>query len=109
MASAAAKTSDRPPASRTPLAAYSESGNPAATPAPGSSSHSTPVLLRTPSAPGTIATRRSPGADSATTPTVIPKNFSDELSVYRGLAGGWNGPKGLAGGESQGPADPGFS
>src|SRR5262249_47961490 len=39
--------------------------------APASMTNSTPVLFSTESAPGAIATRRSPGADSATIPAVI--------------------------------------
>ena len=54
---------------RTPFSAYSESGKPAAAPAPDSIISSTPLLLKTPMAPGTIATRRSPGDDSETIPT----------------------------------------
>src|ERR1043166_1309464 len=67
--SAAAKTSSRE-ASRTPFSVYSASGNPASAPAPDSIRNSLPVLLRTESAPGTMATRRSPGADSDTIPIV---------------------------------------
>jgi len=47
-----------------------------------------PLLLRTLRAPGTIATRRSSGADSATTPTVIAKHRLHALSVYRGCSRG---------------------
>src|ERR1035437_3633029 len=70
--SAERKTSSRLPAIRTLFSTYSESGKPARSPAPDSMRSSTPVLFRTPIAPGAIATRRSPGADSARTPTTMP-------------------------------------
>src|ERR1035441_4603146 len=69
--SAVSKISSRP-AMRTPLAAYSESGKPAWLPAPASRINSAPVLFSTESAVGTMATLRSPGASSATIPTLIP-------------------------------------
>ena len=70
--SAVRNTSSRLAARRTPFSTYSESGKPACAPAPGSMSSSTPVLFKTEMALGTIATRRSPGAASATIPTMIP-------------------------------------
>src|SRR5271157_3289162 len=69
--SAAWNTSARLLTMRTPFSAYSESGNPARRPAPASIRNWVPVLLRTPMAPGTMATRRSPGDISETMPTVI--------------------------------------
>ena len=100
--SAAAKTSSRD-ARRTPFSAYSESGKPARTPAPDSIRNSTPDLFRTPSAPGTIATRRSPGADSATTPTVMAMNF--QFTVSSGYAkASVPGGRGSAGAASVAPA-----
>ena len=45
----------------------------AQTPAPDSTSRSTPLFLKAAMTLGTIATRRSPGQDSTTTPTGIAK------------------------------------
>ena len=69
-------------ARRAPFSAYSASGKPARVPAPASTTTSTPDLPRTENAPGTIATRRSPGDASETTPTVIPTPCSPEFSCY---------------------------
>jgi hypothetical protein len=71
--SAVRNTSSRLAARRTPFSTYSASGKPASDPAPGCMRSSTPVLFKTEMAPGTIATRRSPGDASATIPTMIPK------------------------------------
>ena len=76
-------TSARLLAMRTPFSTYSESGNPARRPAPASIRNWVPVLLRTPIAPGTMATRRSPGDISETMPTVIPS--MDLLECKHGI------------------------
>src|SRR5687767_14632471 len=65
----APKTSARDPI-LAPLASYSESGNPAATPAPDSTMASIPALDRACKTPGTKATLASPGKVSVGTPTV---------------------------------------
>src|SRR5579863_1044677 len=54
-----------------PLAAYSASRNPAATPAPASTITSMPAFARLGMTMGTSATRRSPGYVSRGTPTII--------------------------------------
>ena len=48
-------------------------GKAGAQPAPDSTSRSTPLFLKAAMTLGTIATRRSPGQDSTTTPTGIAK------------------------------------
>ena len=52
-------------------------------PAPGSISNSTPLLFKTEIAPGTIATRFSPGALSETIPTLMP--ILDSSNCHRSL------------------------
>src|SRR5580704_11070648 len=69
--SAFANTSARSGIIFTPLAAYSASGKPAATPAPASMMTSTPAFARLGMTMGTSATRRSPGYVSRGTPTII--------------------------------------
>ena len=54
-----------------PASTYASSSKPAAVPAPASTTSSTPNRPSRPTVSGTIATRRSPGADSFTTPTTI--------------------------------------
>src|SRR5882724_116256 len=60
-----------------PASMYAASGNHAASPAPGSTTTSKPAAASFPTVSGTRATRRSPGAVSRATPTLIAGTIFD--------------------------------
>ena len=86
--SAAANTSARVAATRAPFSWYSASENPAAAPAPVSTTNSTPLLASISMARGTIATRRSPGNVSLGTPITTDKFPSSALRAVLTVAHG---------------------
>src|SRR5262245_62171772 len=69
--SALANTSSASAARPAPFSTYAESGKPASSPAPRSSSTSRPIFLSCVTLPGTSATRRSPFSDSFGTPAIM--------------------------------------